>query len=68
MSVGLLEPEVHMQVHKRPVMVAAVVGFLLVLFWTSGNLVAAVSTLMIAAGMGWAVRGLCHAAFVERAS
>jgi len=48
-------------------MVAAVVGFLLVLFWTNGNLLAAIGTVVIVAGMGWAVRGLCHAALAERA-
>ena len=47
-------------------MVAAVVGFLLALFLTGGNLIDASGTLVIMAGLGWAVRRLCHAGRAKR--
>jgi hypothetical protein len=52
--------EVQLPIENKYAAIAAVVGFLLVLWLTDGSLIAAFGVLALIAGIGWAVRRLRH--------
>jgi hypothetical protein len=52
--------EAELSIENKYVAIAAVLGFLLVLWLTDGSLIAAFGVLALVAGIGWAVRRLRH--------
>jgi len=47
-------------IENKYIVIAAVVGFLLMLWLTDGSLIAAFGVLALIAGIGWAARRLRH--------
>ena len=52
--------ELQLPIENKYAAIAAVVGFLLMLWLTDGSLIAAFGVLALIAGIGWAVRRLRH--------
>jgi hypothetical protein len=52
--------EDQLPIENKYAAIAAVVGFLLMLWLTNGSLIAAFGVLALLAGIGWAVRRLRH--------
>lgn len=52
--------EAELSIENKYVAIAAVVGFLLMLWLTDGSMISAFGVLALIAGIGWAVRRLRH--------